>query len=178
MNAGDAYVGNELDGVAHEARGDHGFFGYGQIAGSGADHGDGSLAGNSGRLGERDGTCCLVELGAGFDGDDGFKHFASGASGENIAAGLGHAGEDGCYLRGGLASSENHLRHSGAEGAVMIDLGEAEIFKRKIAEAVKGFADGGAALAYFVEQCFNAMAIHQRPSLIAMPEVLARSVSA
>jgi hypothetical protein len=43
MNAGHADVGDQLDRVAHQARGHHGFFGHRQIAGSGADHGDGSL---------------------------------------------------------------------------------------------------------------------------------------
>jgi hypothetical protein len=43
MDAGDADVGDELDGVAHEAGGDRGFFSNGQVAGAGADDADSSL---------------------------------------------------------------------------------------------------------------------------------------
>ncbi len=160
VNAGHAYVGDEFDSVAHEADGDHGFFGNGQIAGAGADYSDGSLAGNGGRLSEGDGASGFVELGAGFDCEDRIEHFTSSASGEDVASGLGHAGEDGCYLGGGFAGGKDDLGHTGAEGAVMIDLGETEIFERKIAEAVEGFVDRRAALADFVEQRFDAGAIH------------------
>ena len=44
FGAGYADIGDELDGIAHEARGYHGFFGNGQVAGAGADYDDGSLA--------------------------------------------------------------------------------------------------------------------------------------
>ena len=44
VNAGHAHVGDQLHGVAHQARGNGGFLGHGQVAGAGADHADGSLA--------------------------------------------------------------------------------------------------------------------------------------
>jgi hypothetical protein len=40
-------------------------------------------------------------------------------------------------LRGSLAASENHFGESGAEGAVMIELGEAKVFKREMAQALE-----------------------------------------
>jgi hypothetical protein len=35
--------------------------------------------------------------------------------------------------------SENHLGHALAEGAVMVDLGESEILKGQVPEALNGF---------------------------------------
>ncbi len=72
------------------------------------------------------------------------------------------------HLRGGLARGKDHLRHAGAQRAVMIELGEAKVLEGQIAQAVQGFVDAGAALAHFVEQRFDAGAIHQSPSF-SMP---------
>ena len=89
--------------VAHEARRDCCFFRYGQVAGSGADHADGALAGDGGCLMQGDSARGLVIFGARFHGVDGLKRFGVGAGGEHVAAGFGHVREDGGDLRGGFA---------------------------------------------------------------------------
>ena len=107
MDAGDADVGDELDGVAHEARGDGGFFGDGQIAGAGADDGDGSLAWGGGGLGEGDGSGRSRETRRGARRRGRRHTWRGGAGGQDIAAGLGHAGKDGGDLGGGFAGGED-----------------------------------------------------------------------
>ena len=71
------------------------------------------------------------------------------------------------HLRGGLACGEDHLRHAGAQGAMMVELGEAEIFKRQIAQALQGFGDAGAAFAHFVEQRLRSAGDPSAPLLVA-----------
>ena len=44
---------------------------------------------------------------------------------------------------------------------MVIELGEAHVFKGEVFEACEGSIDGGAARADFVEQRFNLRAIHQ-----------------
>ncbi len=46
VDAGDADVVEMLDAIAHEAGGEQGFFGDGNIAGAGGDHRDGAFAGD------------------------------------------------------------------------------------------------------------------------------------
>ena len=68
VNAGHADVGDQLDRVAHQPRGHHGLFGYRQVTGARADHGNRSLAGNGLSLRERDGSGRLMKLRVRFDG--------------------------------------------------------------------------------------------------------------
>jgi hypothetical protein len=84
-------------------------------------------------------------LGLGYDGPNRSPHFIGGARGEDVAASLGHAGKDGGDLGGGLAGGEDHLGHASAQGAMVVELGEAEVFEGQIFEAVEGIADGSAA---------------------------------
>ena len=56
--------------------------------------------------------------------------------GQHVAAGLRHAGKDGCHLRGGLAGGKDDLGHAGAQRAVVIELGETEVFKGQIAQTI------------------------------------------
>jgi hypothetical protein len=50
---------------------------------------------------------------------------------------------------------------------MMIELGEADVFKWKVAEAVQSVVDSSTALAHFIEQRFDLRAIHQFPSFAA-----------
>jgi hypothetical protein len=77
---------------------------------------------------------------------------------------LGHAGEDGRHLRGSLAGAEDDFGHAGAKGAMMIELGKADVLEGQVAKAIEGGVDGGAAFAHFIEQGFDLRAIHQFPS--------------
>jgi hypothetical protein len=59
-------------------------------------------------------------------------------------------------LRGGFAGGEDDFRHAGAERAVVVKLGEAEVFEREIAKTVEGLGDLGATLTNIVEQRLDA----------------------
>jgi len=74
---------------------------------------------------------------------------------------IGHAGKDLRHLRGRLTRREDHLRHAGAQRAMMIELGKSDVFKGQVAQAVERVADRGATLAHIIEQGFNLGAIHQ-----------------
>jgi hypothetical protein len=93
-------------------------------------------------------------LGVGDGGVNRGSHFVGGAGGKDVAASLGHAGKDGGDLGGGFSGGEDDFGHAGAQGAVVIELGEAHVFKGEVFEACEGSIDGGAALADFVEECF------------------------
>ena len=41
------------------------------------------------------------------------------------------------HLRGRLARGKDHLGHAGAQGAVVIELGKAHVFKGQVAQAVE-----------------------------------------
>ena len=52
---------------------------------------------------------------------------------------LGQSRENFGHLSGSLALAENHLGHALAEGTMVVDLGEAEVFEREMAETLHGF---------------------------------------
>ena len=64
---------------------------------------------------------------------------------------LGEARKDSCHLRRRFALAEDHFRHAGAQGAVMIHFGEAEIFERKMAQAIHGLVGRELAPAHLLE---------------------------
>ena len=72
--------------------------------------------------------------------------FVGGASGEDVAAVDGQAGEDSGNLAGRFSLRENHFGHALPKGAMVIDLGEAQVFKGHVAEALDGFVGGNAPL--------------------------------
>ena len=59
-----------------------------------------------------------------------------------VGAGGDDTRADRSYLRGAFALAEDHLRHAAAERAMLVDLGEAKVFKGQVAQALK--RDSGA----------------------------------
>jgi hypothetical protein len=108
-----------------------------------------------------------MKLGARLDPVNGFKHFVRGARGQHIAPGLRHVAEDRGHLRGGLALGKDYLRHAGAQRAMMVELGEAHVFKGHDLQPLKSIIHPDPALADFVEQSLDQSAIHQRFSFAA-----------
>ena len=80
------------------------------------------------------------------------------ANDQDVDAGGGHAGEDFGGLFGGFALGVDDLGKAGAEGAVVIDAGVAEVFVGKIGEALAGSRWSESAGFYccqkFEERCF------------------------
>ena len=155
MDAGHAHVGNQFDGVAHEARGDGGLFGNGQIAGAGADHGDRAFARRCRRLREGDGARGLVKFGARLGGQHRLITFRARRGWPARCRRPGPCAQRSRPPAQGFCRGEDHFGHAGAQGAMVIELGKAEIFKGQSAQAVERVVHGGAALAHFVEQRFD-----------------------
>ncbi len=122
------------------------------------------LPGGSLRLFKRDGARGFVIRRARFRAAHRFEALPRCARGQHVAARLGHARKDLRHLRGGLSGGKNHLRHSGAQRAMMIELGESQVFKRQVLQPLQRVRHGGALCLHFVQQRFNLRAIHQRSS--------------
>jgi hypothetical protein len=151
VDAGDSYVIDVLNVVAHEFGGDHGFFGYGDVAGSRRDDHDYSLAVTLAIALEGDRFCqgtvlglVLMIRGCGVSecGEDGGVLFFGGTRGENVAAVGGQAEEDGGYLGWRFAGGKDHLGHALAEGAMVVDFGEAQVLEGEVAKTIYGFVGG------------------------------------
>ena len=155
VDAGDSDVVEVLDAVAHEFGGDDGFFGDGDVAGAGRDDEDGAfaLAFLGGRAiameGDATGKRAVFEkvgvggvLALGEGGEDFVELFLGGARGEDVGFVLGEVDENVGDLPGRLALAENDFGHAVAESAVVVDVGEAEVLERKMAQALDGGIGG------------------------------------
>lgn len=173
MNAGDSDIVERLDLVAHQLRGNNGFFGDGNVAGSGRDDGDDALVAlfvalpastSARRVVAAKGDAAGEGVVFGFRdlSGNGLELLLSGARGEDVGVGVtgGESREDFGYLSGGFALTEDDFGHSVAQGAVMIEFGEAQVFKRKMAEASKGFVGGELLGSYFLEELAKNRGVH------------------
>ena len=86
-----------------------------------------------GGLAEGDGAGLRVVDGGGDCCEDGCGGGGVGAGGEDVDAGGGHAGEDFGGLGGGFAGGVDDLGQAGAQGAVVVDAGVAEVFEGEVA---------------------------------------------
>jgi len=73
---------------------------------------------------------------------------------------LREAGEDFGGVRRSLAFRQNDFGHTDAQRAVMIDLGEAEIFERQVSQAIDGGIGRELALAHLLEEAANGVGVH------------------
>src|SRR6202020_1200006 len=119
--------------------GDDCLFGDGNVAGAGGDDGNGPFTVLLRIALQNDGAREFAILDAADFLFYGRELFSVGAGGENIAAMFGEARENLRDLHWCFTFTENNLRHACAQGAMMIDLGEAEIFKRQMAQAGDAF---------------------------------------
>jgi hypothetical protein len=160
MNAGDSDVVEVFDFIAHDFGGYDGFFRDGDVTGSGGDHGDDSLAIFL-RIALQNDSAGEVAI---FDGANFFlyggKLFFAGARGQDVATVLGETGKNSCHLRRRLAFSEDDLGHAIAQGAVVIDFGETEIFKRQMAQAGDGIVGREFAVADLLEKLADGFGVH------------------
>ena len=69
---------------------------------------------------------------------DGGELLLVGPRGQDIASVLHEARKNSSYLRRGLPFSQDHFGHAGTQSTMMIDFGEAEIFKGQMPEAIDG----------------------------------------
>lgn len=71
-----------------------------------------------------------------------------------------HTSRDLDHLRGSFSFRINHFWKSLAQGTVMIDFGEAEVFKRKLAQAADGVVQAEAASAHRFQKIANVALVH------------------
>src|SRR5690348_4301200 len=145
VDARDADIVDGFGAIAHDAGAEQGFFGDGNVAGAGGNDGDGSFA---------------EDVAVAFDGDDAgtgmeFGGFAEALHGgedlgidpgnENVVAGsflFEHGADDSGDLLRRFALAENDFGEALAESAVMVDFGEAEVFKREMLKTLDGGGGG------------------------------------
>ena len=160
VNACDSDVVKMFDFVAHDLGCNDGLFGDGDVAGSGGDYGDDAFAVLGGITLQNNGTRELTK----FSGANlflyGCKLLFVDARGQDVATVFGQAREDFCDLRRSLTFSEDDLRHADAQGAVMIDFSEAQIFERKMPEASDRIVGLELALAHLLEKLADGFGVH------------------
>jgi hypothetical protein len=85
----------------------------------------------------------------------------AGSRRQDLAAVLGQAGKDSRDLGRRLAFSENDLRHAGPQSPMMIDFGEAEIFKRQMPHARDRVVGREHALADLLEKLADGFSVQE-----------------
>ena len=82
----------------------------------------------------------------------------------------GQPGKDRCHLRRSLPLAKDHLGHAAAQGAMVIQLGESEIFEWQMANAFHGFIGGKFAQAYLLEEFADGFGVQSssQPSAISI----------
>jgi hypothetical protein len=161
VDSGDSDVVKPLDLIAHYFRGDNRFFGDRKITGSGRDDRDKAFPMNFAVAPKNDGARDGVKLCA----PSGFlysrKLFLCCSRDQDVAAVLRQLFKDSGDLRGGFALSQNNFRNSDAKSPVMIDLGETEIFERKMAQASNGSIRRQFSRADLLEKSKNGFSVHE-----------------
>src|SRR5580698_1839555 len=152
MDSGYTDVVKMLNVVAHDFGGGDGFFGHGNVTGAGGNDGDGAFSVFLVIALEDDGTrqfaiFCLADFFS-----YGCELLFGGAGGQDVTAMLGQAGKNLRYLCRGLALAEYDFRHPRAQRAMVIELGESEVFKRQMAQAGHGLVGRELSAANLLEE--------------------------
>ena len=146
--------------IAQRLGGQRGLLGHRQVRGAGRGHHD--EADSIHRLGTHDeqarGGVVDTRHAGGLDGGRG-RRVAS--RGEHVGVVHGQARDDRHHLLGGLARAEDGLRPAGAQRAVQIELGEAEILVGQRGQARAGGVDREMAAPHVLEKLPERLPIHQ-----------------
>jgi hypothetical protein len=127
-----------VDGVyfiAHNFRSDARFLRNRNIAGPGADHGHLSLSAGfavapvANRAAERKIFPALVFV------EEALRHFGRGARDKHIFRALQQLRRNGHYMVRTFSEPEYDFRHAVPQGAMVVDFGEAQVFKGEMAHA-------------------------------------------
>ena len=159
MDAGHADVVQVLDVVAHHLRGHDRFFGDRNITGPRRDDYDFSLAVFRAVSLEHDGARQFAILRLAHSTAHRGELFFSSARGQHGRLVPRQPREDRRHLPGGLALGQHHLGEAGAQRAVVIHLGEVQVFERQVTEASDGLVGRELASAHVVEELSNSVGI-------------------
>jgi len=138
MNAGDTDVIEMAGSIAHQAGGEQGFFGDGNVASAGGNNENGSLPGDGGIALDGNGTGDGMKFGGAGGTLDGGVDLRVGAGDQDVVARVfmtQHGADDFGDVLGSLPPAEDDFGIALAQGAVMIDFGKADIFKGHVLQA-------------------------------------------
>src|SRR5258706_3357639 len=162
--ARDSDVIDMLNVIAHQFRGDDRFFGDRNVAGSRRHDHDHALAISLAITLEHDGasqgTILRSMLGQVYSGGDSSILFLVGPRRQHVATVSGQAVEDFRYMARRFALGKYHLGHALAQGTMVVDLGEAEVLKGQVTEALDGLVGGEVFFADLLEQLAKGLGIH------------------
>ena len=161
VNSGDADIVDGVHIIAHQLRRDLRFLRYGDVAGAGTDHGNSALAVNGVVAPEANGAGERQVLRIGHPGGDHGGAFAIGARNQDVTGVSYQALRDGHHLFRSLTFGEDDLWHAMTKGAMVVDLGEAEVFKGHMAHAAHGCLDIHCAGAHLFKQRAQLVLIHE-----------------
>ena len=96
-----------------------------------------------------------------------FELFFRGAGGEDVGVGVmgGESGEDFGDLGGRFAFAEDNFGHALAKGAMVVELGEAEVFERKMTETLNSLVGRELFGPDFMEQLSEGVRVHGEGTL-------------
>ena len=135
LNPGHAYVVQMLRAIAHHARREQRFFRNRNVAGSRRDDCDGSLPVLLRVARQNDRPCQGAVLRSANFLLHRSKLFFVRASREDVSFVPGQLRENRRQVCRRLALAENHLRHPDTQGAMVVYLGESQVFKRQMPQA-------------------------------------------
>ena len=154
--------------VAHQFGRDHCFFGNRNIAGPCRNYSDQAPAVVFAISPQDDGARRIFKLRA----TNGFLHRSKlifrGPRDQNILPVLRQLPENSRHLCRRLSRSENHLRHSGPQRAVMVHFGKSQVFKGKMPEPVDGIVSREFARSYPLEKFANGLGVHEKQSALSI----------
>src|SRR5580704_11827454 len=72
-----------------------------------------------------------------------------------------------CFWR--FALGENHFGHALAQGAMVVELGESQVFEGEMTEALDSFVGGESLFSDLLEQLAQGLGVHRRRSHCRLP---------
>ena len=167
MNAGHAHVEQSFHRVARQLGGQGRLLGDGDVAGPGADHGDGPGAGAVDRRHRSDHDDAR-------DRDDGAPpgprraraattddRLGGDAGGQGGRAATRQLDQDGGDLLPGLAEAQHHLGEPGAQVAMGVGTGESQVAEGELTQLADGLIHRPAVRAHLGEQRLQSVRIHR-----------------
>ncbi len=161
MEAGHADIVDAGHVMPEQVSGHRRFLRDGQVAGAGAEDCQRVGEGGPRLLSQGQGAGGFMVLSGGNFRADRRGRAGGRAGGKDIAAVLRHAGKNRDDLRVGFALAINHLRHAGAQRAMMIDLGKARVLEWEIGKTCEGLLGRGSSVANGRKQFPEAGRVHR-----------------
>ena len=153
-----------LNLVTHDFCGDHGFVRDRDVAGSGRNHRNRSSANLLAIPMEDDRARWISIFNSAQLLSDRSELFSVGACRQDVAPMFGESREKLRHLRGTLPFGKYHFRHSCTQCAMMIELGESQVFEWHVPQALHRFIGRELAAANLFEKFANGISVQKKHS--------------